>query len=100
MIVVAGTITLDPAQRAAAETAFDAMRAATLAEPGCISYQAYADRSDAGTVFMFERWRSQEDLDAHFASPHMAEFGVALSRCGVKSMDVKKYVVSSEGPVP
>ena len=100
MLVVAGTITLDPSQRAAAEAAFDTMREATLAEPGCISYQAYADRTDPGSVFVFERWRSQQDLDAHFASPHMAEFGVALSRFGLKSMDVKKYVVSSEGPVP
>jgi quinol monooxygenase YgiN len=100
MLVVAGTITLDPAQRAEAEAAFDEMRAATLAEPGCISYEAYADRTDPGTMFIFERWKSQQDLDAHFATPHMAEFGVALSRCGVKSMDVKKYVVSSEGPVP
>jgi quinol monooxygenase YgiN len=100
MLVVAGTITLDPTCRAEAEAAFDRMRTATLAEPGCLSYQAYLDRSDAGTVFIFERWRSQEDLDAHFATVHMAEFGGALASCGVSGMDVKKYVVSSEGPVP
>lgn len=100
MLVVAGTITLDPNHRAEAEAAFDRMRTATLAEPGCLSYQAYLDRSDAGTVFIFERWKSQADLDAHFATPHMAEFGGALASCGVKGMDVKKYVVSHEGTVP
>jgi len=100
MLVVAGTITLDPAQRSAAEAAFDRMRAATLAEPGCISYQAYLDRADAGTVFIFEKWHSQADLDAHFATAHMAEFGAALGSCGVTGMDVKKYVVSGEGAVP
>ena len=58
------------------------MRTATLAEPGCISYQAYLDRPDAGTVFIFEKWQSQADLDAHFATAHMAEFGAALGRFG------------------
>ncbi len=100
MLVVAGTISIDPAQRATAEAAFDRMRTATLAEPGCISYQAYVDRADPGTVFIFERWRDQADLDAHFATPHMAEFGAALAGCGVRGMDVRKYVVSAEGPVP
>ena len=100
MLVVAGTIQLDPTHRPAAEVAFDRMRAATLAEEGCLSYQAYLDRADGGTVFIFEKWRSQADLDAHFATPHMAEFGAALASCGVAGMDVKKYVVSSEGPVP
>jgi len=100
MLVVAGTITLDPAQRPAAEAAFDRMRAATLQEEGCLGYEAWGDRGDPGTVFLFERWRSQADLDAHFATPHMAEFGAALAGFGVSAMDVKKYVVSSEGSVP
>jgi quinol monooxygenase YgiN len=39
-------------------------------------------------------------LDAHFASPHMCEFGAALGGLGIRAMDVKKYGVSSEGPVP
>ena len=44
MLVVAGVIQIDPNRRAAAEEAFEKMRAATLTEPGCIEYQAYADR--------------------------------------------------------
>lgn len=100
MLVVAGTITLDPGQRQTAEAAFDRMRAATLQEPGCLAYDAYLDRKDPGTVFVFERWRAQADLDAHFATPHMAAFGAALASCGVTAMEVRKYEVSSEGPVP
>jgi quinol monooxygenase YgiN len=100
MLVVAGVIQIDPNRRAAADEAFEKMRAATLTEEGCIEYQAYADRADAGTLFMFEKWKDQAALDAHFASPHMAEFGAALGGLGVRGMDVKKYVVSSEGAVP
>jgi quinol monooxygenase YgiN len=100
MLVVAGTITLDPTKRSAAEAAFDRMRAATLAEAGCLAYQAYLDRTDPGTVFIFEKWRDQAALTAHFATPHMAEFGQALGSLGVAAMDVRKYEVSAEGDVP
>ncbi len=100
MLIVAGTIQLDPSKRAEADAAFEKMRAATVKEPGCIEYQAYSGREDAGTVFMFEKWQDQDALDAHFASPHMAEFGAALGGLGVTAMDVKKYGVSSEGGVP
>jgi quinol monooxygenase YgiN len=100
MLIVAGVIRIDPARRAAADAAFETMRAATLAEAGCLEYQAYADRADAGAIFMFERWKDQAALDAHFASAHMAEFGAALGGLGVRGMEVKKYVIASEGPVP
>ena len=51
-------------------------------------------------MFIFEKWQSQEALDAHFATPHMAAFGAALAGLGVTGMDVKKYIVTGEGTVP
>ena len=100
MLIVAGTIEIDASKRDVLEAAFDSMRVASLAEEGCLDYQAYADRSGSGTFFIFEKWRSQADLDAHFQTPHMAEFGAALGGAGVVSMAVKKYEVSAEGDVP
>ncbi len=100
MLLVAGAITIDPTKRAQADAAFETMREATLREPGCIEYQAYADRSNPGIVFMFEKWKDQAALDAHFASPHMAEFGAALGGLGVTGMDVKKYAIASESTIP
>lgn len=96
MLIVAGTITIDPSRRAALEAAFDKMREATLKEPGCIAYQAYFDRSEPGTLLIFEKWESEDALNAHFVSPHMAEFGKALSGPDVLGSDVRKYAVSSE----
>ncbi len=75
-------------------------RSATLGETGCLEYQAYVDRKNTGTFFIFEKWQDQAALDADFVSPHMAEFGVALGALGIRAMDVKKYGVSSEGSVP
>lgn len=100
MLIVAGTILIDPAKREAGEIAFEKMRRATLQEAGCLEYQAYLDRADSGTFFMFEKWQDQAALDAHFASPHMAEFGTALGGLGVRGMEVRKYTVTDEGSVP
>ena len=100
MLIVAGTIAFDPTKQAAADAAFEKMRAATLGEPGCIEYQAYRDRSQPGVVFMFEQWQSQDALSAHFATAHMAEFGKAIGALGVMRMDVSKYEVTAQGSVP
>lgn len=96
MLVVAGTIVIDPAKRPEAEAAFEKMRAATLKEPGCIAYQAYFDRTDPGIIFMFEKWENEEALNAHFVTPHMADFGGAMANFGVKATDVRKLEVSGE----
>lgn len=96
MIIVAGTIQIDPSKRQETEAAFEKMRAATLKEPGCVAYQSYLGRDDSGTFFMFEKWESDEALKAHFNTPHMAEFGAALGGAGVKGTDVWKYEVTSE----
>jgi quinol monooxygenase YgiN len=99
MLVIAGIIRIDPAKRSLADAAFAKVRAATLKEPGCIEYQAYADRSDDGVIFMFEKWKGPDDLAKHFKTPHMGEFTSAMGSFGVVGMDIKKYEVSSEGPV-
>ena len=100
MIVVAGTIEIDPSNSPELAKAFDTMRDATLAEPGCLSYQAYADRTEAGSFFIFEKWRDADALAAHFQTPHMGAFGAVLGRVGVRSMDVKKYENASESDIP
>jgi quinol monooxygenase YgiN len=35
------------------------------AEHGCLEYAFCADPLDAGRVILFERWETQQDLDAH-----------------------------------
>jgi quinol monooxygenase YgiN len=96
MLIVAGIIKVDPAKQPELEAAFDTMREATLREAGCIEYQAYADRKERGTVLIFEKWQDDAALQAHFATPHMADFGRAVAAAGVLGMDIRKYDVSAE----
>lgn len=46
----------------------------TRAEAGCISYDLHRAQSDP-TLFCFcERWKSKQDLDDHFVTPHLQKF--------------------------
>jgi quinol monooxygenase YgiN len=99
MIVIAGTIPIDPTKHAEAAAAVTAMMRDTLAEDGCHAYQFSFAADDPAKLCIFEEWESQEALDAHFAMPHMATFMASASSFIVGRADVAKYAVTSKGPV-
>jgi quinol monooxygenase YgiN len=99
VVVIAGTITLDPAQR---EPAIDAVRQLmedTRREPGCIAYTFSGDFEDPGVFHLFEEWESQEALERHFKAPHMAKFQARIPKLGFRGMQVLRYEVGSKGPM-
>jgi quinol monooxygenase YgiN len=99
MLVIAGTIQIDPSkQEVATPAALEAMRA-TRDEKGCLSYTFSADLVEPGLIHVFEEWESQEALDAHFETPHMATFQQAMAGFGVQGMKIQRYEVSSVGPL-
>lgn len=99
MLIVAGTITFDPAETDAARAAASRMMAATMEEPGCRDYVFSIDVSDPAGMRIFEVWDSEEDLQAHFRMPHMAEFRAAIADLGISGRDIVKYQVSSSEPM-
>jgi quinol monooxygenase YgiN len=69
VVIVAGVFAIDPDQREAfLASRMDRMRT-SRAERGCLEYTFSADPLDPGRVLLYERWASQEDLDAHLAVP-------------------------------
>lgn len=46
------------------------LRTASLAEPGCLGYEAYRAVDAPDTVLLLEHYRDDEALDAHRASAH------------------------------
>ena len=99
MLVIAGHIRIDPAKREAAVAAADDVMEATRREKGCLAYTFSADLHDEGLIHLFEEWDSQDALDAHFKTPHMATFQAAIPGLGVKEMKIRRYEVSSAGPL-
>lgn len=45
----------------------------TRSEPGCLAYDLYESAVQPGYFITVERWRGQDDLDAHLAAPAVQE---------------------------
>ena len=70
---VVAMITAKPGSEGLVEEALRALVVASRGDNGCVSYDLYASDSTPGTFITIEKWKSQEDLDAHMASPHIAD---------------------------
>ena len=67
MVIVGGTFELDPSEREQFLRGRHEMMRRSRNEPGCLEYTFSADPIDESRVVLFERWASQEALDAHLA---------------------------------
>lgn len=98
MLVVAGTITFDPANQERMVEAATTVAAATRDESGCISYEFYADLNRAGRFHLFEEWEDEASLLAHFETDHLAAFYEVMKSSGLETRDINRYYISSHGP--
>jgi quinol monooxygenase YgiN len=55
------------------EGALRELAAASKGDQGCVAYEVFASDSTPGTFVTIEKWASQADIDAHMASPHIAQ---------------------------
>lgn len=95
MIIVIARAEFDPARLEELEPALDAMMKSTWEESGCLSYSMAIESREQGVCTIVERWASEADLKAHFATPHMAAFNKAIMGA-VKSVDARMYDASNE----
>lgn len=95
MLIVAGTISVNPEHVDELRDACDVMVRATLQEAGCHSYSFSQSLTDPGTVQIFEIWQSPEELEAHFATPHMATFRRVLDGIEITDRDIHRYEVAN-----
>jgi quinol monooxygenase YgiN len=70
---VVATLPLDPAQSVEAAAALATLAAASREEEGCYAYDVFESTTAPGTFVTVEAWRSQEDMDAHMATPHIGK---------------------------
>ena len=51
-----------------------ALVAPTREEEGCLDYVVHQSGDDPDVWFLYENWRSPEDMEAHFDTPHFTAF--------------------------
>lgn len=91
MLIIAGTIRFNPTKTDEARALVDKVVTATRAEDGNLDYSFAIDVLDPGLVRVFEAWRDQAAIDAHMASPHLAEFLGAVSSLDVTDVHLDSY---------
>lgn len=98
-VIIAGTVRVPPQNLAGIRPHMDAMLAGSRAEAGCIEYSYAEDVAEPGLIRVFEVWRDQAAIDAHFASDHMQAWRAAWPSFGVSDRRLFAYEVASERPL-
>ena len=98
-IVIAGNARIRSDAHDTALAAAARMREATLAEEGCVEYRFSFAFDDPDVVLLHEEWVDAAALDAHMATPHMAEFAGQLAAVLNGPVDFTRYEVSAKRPL-
>jgi quinol monooxygenase YgiN len=100
MIIIAGTIDLDPAQRDACLAESAPIQQATRDdEPGCLAYCFAPDPCVEGRIQVYELWTDSASLAGHFEHPNYWAMREMFARYKLKGSDNKKYRVDHSEPV-
>ena len=73
MLVVIATLPGKADKREEITAALTKAAVATREEEGCLSYAFHVDLENVDHYVSVETWKDQEAVDAHFATPHIAE---------------------------
>lgn len=99
MIIVAGTIRFAPECIEELLTRCKPLIEGGLEEDGCLNYEWCPNPLVPGEILVFERWRDQASLQAHFDCKWYKDMGAALNCYPILEMDVLKYQSDRYEPV-
>ena len=98
MVIVAGHLTVEPAQRepyiaGCSDVVEQARRA-----PGCLDFSITADLLDPSRINIFERWESQAAVETFRGSGPSDDQGAAIASASVAEYDIAEVrVLSGDG---
>ena len=98
-VIVAGTFRVPAEQLAGIQPHLEAVIAATRQEDGCLVYSYAVDVEDPGLIRVFEHWRDQTSLEAHFKSPHMIAWQQVRVQHGFHDRRIWSHDVSATAPL-
>lgn len=99
MIIVAGSVRVDPAKREAARAIMEKVITASRGEDGCIDYAYAVDVLDPGLLRVWEVWRDRETLQRHFQTSHLGAWRAAWPTFGISDRKLAIYDVSGTTPL-
>ncbi|WP_436762854.1 putative quinol monooxygenase [Streptosporangium sp. V21-05] len=93
MIIVSGRLSVDPAARDAYLRDCVSVVEQARASSGCLDFALSADLVEADRINVYERWESEESLDAFRASGPSDDQTAAI-----RDAEVTRYQISGSGP--
>lgn len=88
MVIVAGHITVKPAEREEYLAGCVPVVEAARAADGCLDFAISADLLDASRINIFERWESQDAVETFRGNGPSDEQGAAMLSASVSEYDV------------
>ena len=89
VLTVVARVRAVPGAEKIVREALVAMVAPTREEEGCIDYRFHVVDDDPGLFYFVALWRSEADLDAHLAEPHIAD-GLAAVESHMEGIVIKR----------
>lgn len=99
MIVIAGTVSIEPDTYDEFIGHAQTMMAASRAEDGCHAYVFTQDSEDPSVIHLYELWEDSDSLAAHAASDHMAHWREAAGGL-LKERSLQLFDVTNARPLP
>lgn len=99
MLIIAGTITIDPGTYGEFIGHAQSMMEASRAEDGCHAYVFTQDSQDPATIHLYELWEDSDALAAHAASEHMAQWREAAGHLA-NDRSLQLFDVTNARPLP
>ena len=99
MILIAGSVDVDPDRRAEALEAGKPHMVGTRAQKGCVVYVWSADPLIEGRIMVYEHWETEADLALHFQGEHYLNMRNTIARFGLRGADVSKFRIDHQEPV-
>ena len=99
LIIISGTVDLPPERLAGALDAARPLIEGALSQPGCLDYDWCPEPRHPGRIRVFERWRDEDSLAAHFRGEWYRRMREALGGFGILAADTAKYRVDATEPV-
>lgn len=94
-VTLVAVIKATPGQEEELGRRLAALVAPTREEEGCINYDLHRSADDAAVWMLYENWRSQADLDAHFKTPYLQDFLARQGEVLAEEMDIRLFSMTS-----
>ena len=91
MIIITGTVQLDPSRREEAIALGVAHSRRSRAEPGCISHDCYIAADAPDTLHFFERWEDGAAVKQHFEVPESGAFVKGITALASAPPEIALY---------